>query len=91
MPLRTTPDKARSAIIRRDHKGYNRYQAELRYRHYRPRAVLGMRIGHVVLDETHHWGQTSGAELAERFRRGFSNAPRLADYGLSPSTDTPTP
>ncbi|MFM9589719.1 hypothetical protein ACKI1J_15660 [Streptomyces scabiei] len=53
MPLRTTPDKARCSIIRRDLDGYNRYQAELRYRHYRPRVILGMTNAYAVLDETH--------------------------------------
>ncbi|MFI5859164.1 hypothetical protein [Streptomyces parvulus] len=53
MPLHTTPDKARCAIIRRDLEGYNRYQAELRYRNYAQRFVLGMRADYAVVDEVH--------------------------------------
>lgn len=51
MPLHTTPDKARCTIIRRDHEGYKRYQAELRYRNYAQRVVLGMRANYVIVDE----------------------------------------
>ncbi|MGW6008661.1 hypothetical protein [Streptomyces sp. NPDC055210] len=53
MPLHTTPDKARCAIIRRDLEGYKRYQGELRFRNCPQRVVLGMRADYVIADEEH--------------------------------------
>ena len=42
MPLRTTVDKARKQIERRDLRGATQYRAELKYSHYKPRFILGM-------------------------------------------------
>ncbi|MFM9473969.1 hypothetical protein [Streptomyces scabiei] len=53
MPLRSTPHKALAQILRRDPDGVARYRAELRYSHFRPRAILGMTNAYAVLDETY--------------------------------------
>ncbi|MGW7598129.1 hypothetical protein [Streptomyces antimycoticus] len=43
-------DKARNRIVRNDPEGYDRYRAQLHYRHYRQRHILGMANAYTVID-----------------------------------------
>ncbi|MEU4165596.1 hypothetical protein AB0F46_01760 [Streptomyces sp. NPDC026665] len=72
--------RARAQIIRRDLPGYDRYRTELNLRHYRPRAVIGFTTAYAVADERHTWGQLSGKEFGERFRRAFLGEAKAADW-----------
>lgn len=53
MPLRTTVDKATRQIERRDAQGATQYRAELRYFHFKPRAIMGMSNAYEVIDEAY--------------------------------------
>ncbi|MFF0139347.1 hypothetical protein ACFYRN_23235 [Streptomyces sp. NPDC005227] len=69
--------RARAQIIRHDLPGYTRYRAELQYRHYRPRAVIGFTNAYSVVDEAY---EKAAEDVVERFSRAFRNGARHADW-----------
>lgn len=75
MPLRTTLAKAIAQIERHDAQGAQQYRAELKYFHYKPRAILGMTTAYEIWDETFTFREPSpllkqaavyGPEFVER-------------------------
>jgi len=54
MPLRTTVDKARKQIERRDLRGATQYRAQLKYFHYKQRFILGMPSRSTAPDRSDH-------------------------------------
>ncbi|MEV0526625.1 hypothetical protein AB0I66_24590 [Streptomyces sp. NPDC050439] len=81
MPLRTTAAKAVAQIERRDSEGAAQYRAELRYFHYKPRAIIGMTTAYTVVDEVHRWAASCAqaiTKVAAVKPEDFSLAPQQA-------------
>jgi hypothetical protein len=82
--------KALARIMRNDHEGYVRYRAQLRYRHYRQRYILGMTNAHSVVDEVHNWPVPECVpDLQARVSAMVDRVDFARRYGVMPPATTP--